>query len=77
MELIKELDTIIEEVTEEAGKFKDAESTADEIEALKEILDTLIRGVRQVQEKLDLYNDRRYRWKMAYFDKSLLILFQL
>jgi hypothetical protein len=61
MELIKELDTIIEEVTEEAGKFKDAESTADEIEALKEILDTLIRGVRQVQEKLDLYNDRRYR----------------
>jgi len=61
MELLKEIDTIIEEVKDEAGNFKAAESTAEEVEALKEMLDALMRGARQVQEKIDLYNDRRYR----------------
>ena len=61
MELLKEIDTIIEEVKDEANNFKAAESHDEEVEALKEMLDALMRGAHQVQEKIDQYNDRRYR----------------
>ena len=61
MELLKEIDTIIEEVKDEASNFKAAESHVEEVEALKEILDALMRGAHQVREKIDQYNDRRYR----------------
>ena len=61
MELMKELDTIIKEVKAEAKNLETAESKEEEKEALKEILDALMRGARQVQEKLDQFNDRRYR----------------
>ena len=61
MEILKEIDTIIEEVKDEANNLKSAESHAEEVEALKEILDALMQGARQVQEKIDQYNDRRYR----------------
>ena len=61
MELFKEIDTIIEDVKDEANNFKTAESHAEEVEALKEMLDALMRGAHQVQEKIDQYNDRRYR----------------
>ena len=53
MELLKEIDTIIEEVKDEANNFKAAESHAEEVEALKEMLDALMRGAHQVQEKID------------------------
>ncbi len=61
MELLKEIDTVIAEIKDEANNFKTAESHTDEVEALKEMLDALMRGARQVQEKIDQYNDRRYR----------------
>lgn len=61
MELLEELDTIIKEVKDETNNLKAAETKEEEIEALKEMLDTLMRGARQVQEKLDQFNDRRYR----------------
>ena len=61
MELLEEIDTIIEEVKDEVNNLKIAESKEEEKEALKEMLDALMRGVRQVQEKLDQFNDRRYR----------------
>ena len=61
MELLEEIDTIIEEVKDEANNLKIAESKEEEKEALQEILDALMRGARQVQEKLDQFNDRRYR----------------
>jgi archaellum component FlaC len=61
MEILKEIDTIIGEVKDEADNLKDAESYAEEVEALKEILDALMRGAHQVQDKIDQYNDRRYR----------------
>ena len=61
MELLKELDTIIKEMKDETNNLKLAETKGEEIEALKELLDTLMRGARQVQEKLDQFNDRRYR----------------
>jgi hypothetical protein len=61
MEILKEIDSVIEEVKDEAKNLKAAESHAEEIEALKEMLDALMRGAHQVQEKIDQYNDRRYR----------------
>ena len=61
MELLKELDTIIKEMKDETNNLKVVETKEEEIEALKELLDTLMRGARQVQEKLDQFNDRRYR----------------
>ena len=61
MELLEELDTIIKEAKQETNNLEAAETKEEEIEALKEILDALMRGVRQVQERLDQFNDRRYR----------------
>lgn len=61
MEILKDIDTILEEVKDEAEILKAATSPADEVEALKDILDALMRGAHQVQEKIDQYNDRRYR----------------
>tara|TARA_B100000686_G_scaffold346861_1_gene434362 strand:- start:1903 stop:2091 length:189 start_codon:yes stop_codon:yes gene_type:complete len=61
MELLEELDTIIKEAKQETNNLEAAETKEEEIEALKEIMDTLMRGVRQVQERLDQFNDRRYR----------------
>ena len=61
MELLKELETIMNEVKYEKNNLKTAKTKEEEVEALKEILDTLMRGARQVQEKIDQFNDRRYR----------------
>ncbi|MZG30602.1 MAG: hypothetical protein F3741_07300 [Nitrospinae bacterium] len=61
MELLKKIDTIFEEVKIETKNLENATSKEEEIESLKEILDALMRGARHVQEKLDLYNERRYR----------------
>ena len=61
MELLKELETIIQEMKDETKNLETAESKEEEIEALKEMLDSLMRGARQVQEKLDQFNERRYR----------------
>ena len=61
MELLKELETIMKEVKYETNNLKAANTKEEEVEALKEILDTLMRGARQVQEKIDQFNDRRYR----------------
>ena len=61
MELLKELETIIEEMKDETKNLETAESKEEEIEALKEMLESLMRGAHQVQEKLDQFNERRYR----------------
>jgi len=61
MELLKELETIMKEVKYETNNLKAANTKEEEVEALKEILDTLMRGARQVQENIDQFNDRRYR----------------
>ena len=61
MELLKELETIMNEVKYEKNNLKTAKTKEEEVEALKEMLDTLMRGARQVQEKIDQFNDRRYR----------------
>ena len=55
------IEIIVKEITEEAVNFKNAENPSEELEALKEMLDALMRGTTQVVEKIDQYNDRRYR----------------
>ena len=49
------------EVKYEKNNLKTAKTKEEEVEALKEMLDSLMRGARQVQEKIDQFNDRRYR----------------
>ena len=55
------IEIIVKEITEEAVNFKNAENPGEELEALKDMLDVLMRGTTQVVEKIDQYNDRRYR----------------
>ena len=55
------IEIIVKEITEEAVNFKSAENPSEELEALKDMLDVLMRGTTQVVEKIDQYNDRRYR----------------
>ena len=55
------IEIIVKEITEEAVNFKNAENPSEELEALKDMLDVLMRGTTQVVEKIDAYNDRRYR----------------
>ena len=55
------IEIIVKEITEEAINFKNAENPSEELEALKDMLDVLMRGTTQVVEKIDQYNDRRYR----------------
>jgi hypothetical protein len=61
MDKYQEIAEIVQEITEEAANFKDAAEPAEEVEALKELLDALTRGTKLVLEKMDQYNDRRYR----------------
>ena len=55
------IEIIVKEITEEATNFKNAENPSEELEALKDMVDVLMRGTTQVVEKIDQYNDRRYR----------------
>ena len=55
------IEIIVKEITEEAVNFKNAENPSEELEALKDMLDVLMRATTQVVEKIDQYNDRRYR----------------
>ena len=57
----EDIEVLVQEINEEAINFKNAENSNEEIEALKEMLDTLMRGSKLVVEKIDQYNDRRYR----------------
>ena len=57
----EDIEALVQEITEEAINFKNAENPNEEVEALKEMLDTLMRGSKLVVEKIDQYNDRRYR----------------
>ena len=57
----EDIEALVQEITEEAINFKNAENPSEELEALKDLLDVLMRGTTQVVEKIDQYNDRRYR----------------
>ncbi len=57
----EDIEALVQEINEDAINFKKAENPNEEVEALKEMLDTLMRGSKLVVEKIDQYNDRRYR----------------
>jgi len=57
----EEIEDLVQEINEEATNLKNAENPKEEVEVLKEMLDTLMRGSKLVVEKIDQYNDRRYR----------------
>ena len=61
MDKFEEVEALVQEITEEAANFKNAIDSNEEVEALKDLLDVLMRGSKQVLEKIDQYNDRRYR----------------
>ncbi len=61
MDKYEEIEAIVQEITEEATNFKNAKDPNEEVEALKDLLDALMRGTTQVVERVDQYNDRRYR----------------
>ena len=61
MDKFEEVEVLVQEITEEASNFKNAIDPNEEVEALKDLLDVLVRGSKKVLEKIDQYNDRRYR----------------
>ena len=61
MDKFEEVEALVQEIKEEAANFKNAIDPNEEVEALKDLLDVLMRGSKQVLEKIDQYNDRRYR----------------
>ena len=61
MDKFEEVEAIVQEIKEEAANFKNAIDPNEEVEALKDLLDVLVRGSKKVLEKIDQYNDRRYR----------------
>ena len=61
MDKFEAVEALIQEITEEAANFKNATDSNEEVEALKDLLDVLVRGSKEVLEKIDQYNDRRYR----------------
>ena len=61
MDKFEEVEALVQEITEEAANFKNAMESNEEVEALKDLLDVLVRGSKEVLEKIDQYNDRRYR----------------
>ncbi len=61
MDKFEAVEALVQEITEEAENFKNAIDPNEEVEALKDLLDSLVRGSKQVLEKIDQYNDRRYR----------------
>jgi len=61
MDKFEEVEVLVKEIKEEAANFKNALDPNEEVEALKDLLDVLVRGSKQIVEKIDQYNDRRYR----------------
>ena len=61
MDKFEEVEALVQEIKEEAANFKNAIDPNEEVEALKDLLDVLMRVSKKVVEKIDQYNDRRYR----------------
>ena len=61
MDKFEEVEVLVQEIKDEAENFKNAIDANEEVEALKDLLDVLMRGSKQIVEKIYQYNDRRYR----------------
>lgn len=61
MEFHEKINGYLEEIKVENQIFSAAQNPQEEIEALKDILDAFMRGAKSVRERIDNYNDRRWR----------------
>ena len=48
MDKFEEVEALVQEITEEAANFKNAMDSNEEVEALKDLLDVLVRGSKEV-----------------------------
>lgn len=61
MEFKKDMEECLGELQEEWKTFTESGDPEAEVDALKEMLELFMRGTTSVREKIDRYNDRRYR----------------
>jgi len=57
----EDIDELLRELTEENTNFKKAVDHEQEVEALKDMLDVFMRGTQSVRERIDRFNERRWR----------------
>ena len=57
----EDIDELLIELAEENTNFKQAVDHEQEIEALKDMLDVFMRGTQSVRERIDRFNERRWR----------------
>ena len=57
----EDIDELLKELMAENKNFKKAVDHEQEVEALKDMLDVFIRGTQSVRERIDRFNDRRWR----------------
>jgi uncharacterized coiled-coil DUF342 family protein len=61
MNFYEQINDCLKEIKEETENFNAAQEPADQIEALKEMMDAFMQGAQSVREKIDSYNDRRWQ----------------
>ncbi len=61
MDFYDQINDFLKEIKDENENFNTAQEPADQIEALKEMMDVFMQGTLSVREKIDSYNDRRWQ----------------
>jgi hypothetical protein len=61
MGFYEDIDELLKELAEENTNFKQAVDHEQEVEALKDMLDVFMRGTQSVRERIDRFNERRWR----------------
>lgn len=61
MDFSEQINDCLKEIKEENENFNTAQEPADQIEALKEMMDGFMQGAQTVREKIDSYNERRWQ----------------
>ena len=67
----EELDILLKDLTDEANNFKEAKSSEEEKEALKDMLDIFMRGTQSIREHIDRYNERRWNRQEALINLNI------
>ena len=57
----EDIDELLKELVEENKNVKKAVDHEQEVEALKDMLDVFMRGTQSVRERIDRFNERRWR----------------
>lgn len=61
MSIYEEVKGFLEDIKEENENFSKAQNTEEKIEALKEMMEGFMQGAQRTREKIDSYNDLRWR----------------